>query len=93
MDERDIRDLENNLKLLKDRNRDFAKNIEKFKIENLELREYAEKCKMEGEIKSLREREDAYNRALSQAAMIRRDRVRARDIPFRKPDIYKTGEN
>ena len=93
VDERDIRDLENNLRLLKDRNRDFAKNIEKFKMENLELREYAEKCKMKGEIKSLREREDAYNRALSQAAMIKRDRVRARDIPYRKPDIYKTGEN
>ena len=93
VNEHDIRELEQNLKILRDRNRDFANNLDKVKQENEGLKEYAARMKAEGERRVLeaQAREEGFARGMAQTTTM--GRVRTRDIPYRKPDIYKTGEN
>ena len=89
-----IRELEENLALLRERNKEFAKELSRVKDENMELRDYAEKCKLEGERRALEGREDGFARAMAQAAStLGREKNRPREIPYRKPEIYKAGEN
>ena len=89
VNEGDLRRLEQTLELFKQRNKEFAMENEKVKGENINLLEYAERCKVEGERSAMQAREEGFTRAMN----LNRDRIKARDIPYRKPEIYKTGEN
>ena len=92
VNERELAQLQETAEILKQRNKEFAKNMERVSEDNAELRETL--ARERAEFERHQAREEGVRWAVESGMMDRKDNIiRPREIPYRKPDIFRTGQN